>query len=79
MMGHLRKQSLVRSSNSCSLGLVMSKSSMTATHGTEYGVVMRKDEASAPVCWMRVEARSTCIAHDVGKGPDPDFVDGIMF
>ncbi len=44
MTGHLRKQSLASNANSSSSAFVLSKSSMTATHGTEKGVVIRNQD-----------------------------------
>jgi len=44
MMGHLRNQSLASNANSSSSTFVMSKSSMTATHGTEKGVGIRRQQ-----------------------------------
>ena len=47
MTGHLRKQSFASNANSSSSAFVMSKSSMTATHGTEKGVVIRNEDPKA--------------------------------
>ena len=44
MTGHLRKQSLASYANSSSSAFAMSKSSMTATHGTEKGMVIRNED-----------------------------------